>query len=263
VLGSDDEARFAEAAAHYRKVWRERFGQAEGRLSSDTVTAYALAVCFRLLDTADEYDGAGARMAQLCAEAGYRVSTGFVGTPLVCDALTATGQLDTAYRLLLEKEPPSWLYPVTQGATTIWERWDSLMPDGRVNPSEMTSFNHYALGAVVDWLHRCVGGLSPLEPGYRSVLVRPLPGGGLTSAETRFQSGYGETSVAWRLDGETFSCDVVVPPGASAHLELPVEGWEPRRLGSGAYSFSGTFQLGNSRGGLTAGAPWYVGTHAR
>jgi alpha-L-rhamnosidase len=186
------------------------------------------------------------------------VSTGFGGTPLVCDALTATGQLDTAYRLLLEKEPPSWLYPVTQGATTIWERWDSLLPDGRVNPSEMTSFNHYALGAVVDWLHRCVGGLSPLEPGYRTVLVRPLPGGGLTSAETRFQSAYGETSVFWRLDGETFSCDVVVPPGASAHLDLPIRGWQPRVVGSGAYSLSGTFELGDSSGGLRPGAPWYV-----
>jgi alpha-L-rhamnosidase len=126
----------------------------------------------------------------------------------------------------------------------------------------MTSFNHYALGAVVDWLHRCVGGLSPLEPGYRTVLVRPLPGGGLTSAQTRFQSGYGETSVSWRLEGESFSCDVVVPPGVSAQLDLPVKGWEPRLVGSGACSVSGTFQLLDCRGGLGPGSPWYVGPRA-
>jgi alpha-L-rhamnosidase len=255
-----DQSRYADSAAHYRKVWRRRFGGPNGLLSSDTVTAYALAVCFQLLNTPEENDAAGARIAELCSEAGHRISTGFVGTPLVCDALTATGQLETAYRMLLQTGPPSWLYPVTQGATTIWERWDSLMPDGRVNPSEMTSFNHYALGAVVDWLHRCVGGLSPLEPGYRSVLVRPLPCGGITSAATRFDSPYGETSVSWRLDGTTFSSDVSVPVGVTAQVVCPLGGWQRRRGTSGTHTFSGSFDLEAAapRRGTPRGTPWQV-----
>jgi alpha-L-rhamnosidase len=86
---------------------------------------------------------------------------------------------------------PSWLYPVTMGATTIWERWDSMLPDGRINPGEMTSFNHYALGAVADWLHRVVGGIEPAEPGYRTVRIAPRPGGGLTWAETSLDTSHG------------------------------------------------------------------------
>ena len=117
------------------------------------------------------------RLAELVAESGYRIATGFAGTPFVTDALTATGHLDDAYRLLLQRECPSWLYPVTMGATTIWERWDSMLPDGTINPGEMTSFNHYALGAVADWMHRTIGGIAPLEPGYSKVLIAPQPGG--------------------------------------------------------------------------------------
>ena len=118
------------------------------------------------------------------AESGYRIPTGFAGTPFVLDALTSTGHLDEAYRLLLQRECPSWLYPVTMGATTIWERWDSMLPDGTINPGEMTSFNHYALGAVADWMHRTIGGIAPLEPGYSKVLIAPQPGGGIRWARS-------------------------------------------------------------------------------
>ena len=99
------------------------------------------------------------------AQSGYRIGTGFVGTPIIQDALTQTGHLDTARRLLVQTENPSWLYPVTMGATTIWERWDSMLPDGTINPGQMTSFNHYAFGAIGDWLHRVVAGLAPDAPG--------------------------------------------------------------------------------------------------
>jgi alpha-L-rhamnosidase len=259
LLGaSDEEARYRGAAQHYRGLWQARFVQSDGRLSSDTETAYSLAICFGLLASDAERAQAGARLAELLAAGGYRIATGFVGTPLVCDALTATGQLASAYRLLMQTEPPSFLYPVTQGATTVWERWDSLMPDGRVNPSEMTSFNHYALGAVVDWLHRCVGGLAPLAPGYREVLVRPLPGGGLTSAQTRHTSPYGEIAVRWDVDpSDGFQCEVVVPAGASALVVLPVRDWEPQRIGHGRHVFSGTLALREDAGsGTRLGAPW-------
>ena len=109
---------------------------------------------------------------ELVEESEHRIATGFVGTPIVSDALTSTGHVDAAYDLLLEHEAPSWLYAVRQGATTVWERWDSLRPDGTVNPGTMTSFNHYALGAVAGWLHRVVAGLAPAAPGYREIPFR-------------------------------------------------------------------------------------------
>jgi alpha-L-rhamnosidase len=109
----------------------------------------------------------GTRMADLVRASAYRISTGFVGTALVCDALTMTGHTAAAAHLLLQTDCPSWLHPVTMGATTIWERWASLLEDGTVNPGEMTSFNHYALGAVADWLHRVVAGLAPAEPAVQ------------------------------------------------------------------------------------------------
>ena len=151
---------------------------------------YALAIVFDLLDE-ETTPLAGERLAKLVADGGYHIQTGFAGTPFVTDALTSTGHLDDAYRLLLQQECPSWLYPVTMGATTVWERWDSMLPDGTINPGEMTSFNHYALGAVADWMHRVIGGIAPLEPGYARVLVAPLPGGGLTWARASRAPGTG------------------------------------------------------------------------
>ncbi|MGL5929749.1 MAG: alpha-L-rhamnosidase C-terminal domain-containing protein, partial [Dermatophilaceae bacterium] len=138
-------------------------------------------------------------------QAGYTVSTGFAGTPFVLDALTRTGHATEAHRMLAEQRCPSWLYPVSMGATTVWERWDSMLPDGTVNPGEMTSFNHYALGAVADWMHRTIGGIRPLEPGYRRVQVEPSPGGGVTWARSSLRTPHGMLRVSWELGdhGET------------------------------------------------------------
>ena len=175
--------------------FRRRYVE-DGRVESDSVTAYALAIAFGLLE-GDDRQKAGDRLAELVRAAGHRISTGFAGTPFVNDALTATGHLDDAYALLLQPEAPSWLYAVTMGATTIWERWDSMLPDGSINPGEMTSFNHYAFGAVADWMHRSVAGLAPLEPGYRRILVAPQPGGGLTWAEASLETPLGRAAVRW------------------------------------------------------------------
>ena len=199
VLGRDEErSRYTDLAATARDAFAREFVSPSGRLHNDAPTAYALALVWDLLPTPEQRAYAGHRLADLVRAAGFRVATGFVGTPLITDALTVAGEPDLAYRLLLERGCPSWLYPVTMGATTIWERWDSMLPDGSINPGEMTSFNHYALGAVADWLHRVVAGLAPAEPGYRRILVRPVPGGGLTSAAARHETPYGEAAVAWR-----------------------------------------------------------------
>ena len=150
---------------------------------------------------------------ELVRAKGHHVATGFLGTPLICDALTDAGAVDDAYRLLRQTECPSWLYPVTMGATTIWERWDSMLPDGSVNPGAMTSFNHYAFGAVADWMHRVIGGLAPASPGYRQLRIEPRPGGGLTWARTSHVTPYGLAEVSWRREHGTMTVDVTVPAG--------------------------------------------------
>ncbi|MEV6348768.1 glycoside hydrolase family 78 protein [Actinoplanes sp. NPDC051851] len=234
VLGTDPAPHDA-LADRVTAGFRREFVTATGRCVSDTQTAYALAIRFDLLTTAQR-DHAGARLAQLVREAEFRIGTGFAGTPLVLDALTETGHLEEAYRLLLATGCPSWLYPVTMGATTIWERWDAMLPDGTINPGEMTSFNHYALGAVADWLHRTVAGLAPAEPGYRTIAVRPRPGGGLTHASARHLSPYGPITVAWQRTGATLEVTVEVPPGCTAIVELPDR--PAVTVGSGSHRFT-------------------------
>jgi alpha-L-rhamnosidase len=233
VLGHDDDARrYAQLAAEVRSAFVGRYVAADGRLTSDAQTAYALAITFDLLPPALRESG-GQRLAELVAESEHCIATGFAGTPAVSDALSSTGHVDAAYDLLLQTEAPSWLYAVTQGATTIWERWDSLLPDGTVNSGSMTSFNHYALGAVADWLHRVVAGLAPAAPGYREILVRPRPGGGLTWATAEHVTPYGPARVAWRLEDERLVVDVTIPTGATGRLDLP--GMPVQTVGSGTH----------------------------
>lgn len=238
ILGRTADAdEFAALAARTRTAFVEHYVTDDGRIRSDAVTVYALAIVFGLLDE-PATRRAGERLAELVAENGHHIATGFAGTPYVCDALTVTGHVDDAYRLLLQRECPSWLYPVTMGATTIWERWDAMLPDGSINPGEMTSFNHYALGAVADWMHRVVGGLAPAEPGYRTVRVAPRPGGGLTWAETSLDTPHGRVAVAWRLGpGGEFEVEVTVPEGVVAELDVP--GAAPRRVGGGRHRVVG------------------------
>jgi alpha-L-rhamnosidase len=154
--------------------------------------------------------------------------------------LSSVGADDTAYHLLQQRQCPSWLYPITMGATTMWERWDSMLPDGTVNPGEMTSFNHYAFGAVADWLHRRVAGLAPAAPGYRRVAVRPRPGGGLTHASATHDSPYGRIRVAWRRGGGLLHVEVALPPGVTGLVELPCG--DPVEVGSGEHTFNCPFR---------------------
>ncbi|ONK09635.1 Bacterial alpha-L-rhamnosidase [Streptomyces sp. MP131-18] len=237
VLGEErDAGRYGAMAAALRAAFTAAYLTPAGRLTSDTQTAYALALRFGLLPAAARR-GAAARLARLVADAGHRIGTGFAGTPVVCDALADGGELTTAYRLLLQRECPSWLYPVTRGATTVWERWDSMLPDGTVNPGEMTSFNHYALGAVADWLHRTVAGLSAAAPGYRRLRVAPRPGGGLTHAWARHLTPYGPAEAGWRVEAGRLAVEAVVPTGATAVIELP--GAPPVEVSSGTHRVTG------------------------
>ncbi len=239
LLGRDqDGAEFAALAERVSAAFRREYVTETGRVSGETVTGYALAIAFGILDE-DQRSHAGDLLARLVAKAGYRISTGFAGTPLVTDALSSTGHLNEAYLLLMETGCPSFLYPVTMGATTIWERWDSVRPDGTVNPSGMTSLNHYALGAVVDWMHRTIGGLTALEPGYTRIRIAPLIGGGLTSAELRHLVSTGEVLVSWELQQQTMTVAVKVPDGTVAEVLLPLHpDAERHEIGPGAHRWT-------------------------
>jgi len=237
ILGKvEDAAHYTSLAAAIRTAFAAEYLLPDGRMTSDAQTAYSLAIQFDLIEDADMRAAAGERLAQLVAEADNRIATGFAGTNLVSDALTRSGAIDTAYNLLLEEECPSWLYAVNKGATTIWERWDSMLPDDTVNPGTMTSFNHYALGAVADWLHRVVAGIAPATPGYRTIRFAPRPGGGFTRASAEHETPYGRASIQWRIETGALTVDVVVPTGADAIVHLP--GAEPVTVGSGSHSFS-------------------------
>jgi alpha-L-rhamnosidase len=242
VIGeTQDATRYRSLADEIRTAFAREYVSPSGRVTSDSATAYALALEFGLLPSAEQRQRAGERLIEIVRDGKYHIPTGFAGTPLIADALCSVGAEDVAFRLLAEKTCPSWLYPVTMGATTIWERWDSLLPDGSVNPGEMTSFNHYALGAVADWLHRVVGGLAPAAPGYRTFEIRPRPGYGLTRARVRHLTPYGLAECAWRLEDGHITIDVTIPPNTSARVKLPGSNDAPLNVGSGQHRWSYQF----------------------
>lgn len=236
LLGRES-GRIRELADRMRAGFQHHYVNDDGTIFSDAPTVYALAIVFGLLDGV-QLEQAGNRLRDLTAENDYRISTGFAGTPYITEALASTGHLDAAYRLLMQRESPSWLYQVTMGATTVWERWDSMLPDGSINSGQMTSFNHYALGAIADWMHRSIAGLAPAEPGYRRIRVAPRPGGGLTHASGRLITPHGEVRVAWHLSDSLLHVDVNLPEGVTGFL-APVGGADIEIL-PGASSYTVT-----------------------
>ncbi|WP_307807427.1 family 78 glycoside hydrolase catalytic domain [Naasia sp. SYSU D00948] len=243
LLGEEEIAeRYLALAGRVRDAFAEEFVSPRGRVASDSQTGYAIALTFGLLPTDQQRRHAGERLAELVHAGRYRIGTGFAGTPLLLDALVSAGHPQLAHRMLAETGCPSFLYPVTMGATTVWERWDSMLPDGTINPGEMTSFNHYALGAVADWLQRRLAGLAPAAPGYRRIIVEPVPGGSMTSAAFRLLTPYGPARSSWTLDGASFELVVEVPEGTTAEVRLP-DGRDPMEVGPGRHTFTATLEL--------------------
>ncbi|KAL1959386.1 hypothetical protein VTO42DRAFT_2189 [Malbranchea cinnamomea] len=234
LLGKHDAAeKYAREAARLLERFREEYITPKGRLACDTQTSYVLGLHFGLF-TDKHIPTARARLDYLTRWEGFKITTGFAGTPLILPVLADNGMLNLAYRMLQERDEPSWLYPVRMGATTIWERWNSMLPDGTINPGQMTSFNHYALGSVCAFLHHVVGGLSPAAPGWKSALVRPRPGGTVRHAETSFDSPYGRYAVSWRCEGGKMKTQVMVPPNGEARVVL---NGVDEVVGSGRYSY--------------------------
>jgi alpha-L-rhamnosidase len=252
VLGRDDDrVRYEQLHDEVVRAFRAAYVLPDGRMTSDSATAYALTLSFGLVDDPAARRELGERLAQVVRDNDLRISTGFIGTPLICHALCSVGAVDVAYSLLQQQECPSWLYPITMGATTIWERWDSMLPDGSVNPGQMTSFNHYAFGAVADWLHRSVAGLAPAGPGFRRIAIHPRVGGGLTHARATHETPYGLAEAGWRLAGADVVVEAVVPPNTSAIVTLP-DGRAPFEVGPGSHRW--TVALAADRAATTAAA---------
>ncbi|MFM9587989.1 family 78 glycoside hydrolase catalytic domain [Streptomyces scabiei] len=240
------ELGFAEDADRYTALHR-RTAEAAWRKWGDhartTQTGCALALEFGIAPAGERAEVGKALASLVRANAG-RIATGFLGTPFVLPALGDTSHVAEAYELLLNTECPGWLYQVARGATTMWERWDAIGPDGTIdveNAGTMLSFNHYAYGAVASWLYRSVAGLRPASPGYRTLDIAPRPGSTLTSAEAAVDTPYGTASVAWSISDGSLTVRAVLPPGTTGRFSAP-EGWtctEPvDALASGSHVLS-------------------------
>lgn len=222
IIGQkEDAAMYQKLAADIKQAFNKEFVTANGRLVSHTQTAYALALAFDLLPenlvpkAAEYFAGDVKKFGHL--------TTGFVGTPLLCKTLSAIGRDDLAFMLLNNKKYPSWLYPVLQGATTIWERWDGQKPDGTFQDVGMNSFNHYAYGAIGEWLYRHVAGIDidPNHPGYKHILLAPHPGGGLKNAGAEIKTLYGKVTSSWKFENDDFVYEVAIPANTTATVSLP------------------------------------------
>ncbi len=223
IIGKEADATYYKKEAEKIKVaFNNEFVTANGRLMSNTQTAYAMALAFGLLP--DNLVQKATKYFTDDVTKFKHLTTGFLGTPLLCKTLSAVGRDDLAFMLLNRKEYPSWLYPVTRGATTIWERWDGQKPDGSFQNVGMNSFNHYAYGAIGEWLYSYVAGLNIdiKKPGYKHILLSPHTGGGLDSVSVTFNSMYGEIKSAWKIDDNgSFIYSVEVPANTTATVTLP------------------------------------------
>ncbi|WP_329214182.1 glycoside hydrolase family 78 protein [Streptomyces sp. NBC_00683] len=233
ALGKDP-APYRSLFGRVRDAFRAAYVTAGGRVKGDTQTAYVLALSMDLLAEGDRGPAAD-RLVALIEAKDWHLSTGFLGTPRLLPVLTDTGHTDVAYRLLTQRTFPSWGYQIDRGATTMWERWDSIRPDGSFQDAGMNSFNHYAYGSVGEWMYANIAGIAPGSPGFRKVLVRPRPGGGVTQAEGRFDSLYGPVTTRWKADTDGFALRVVLPANTTAEVWVP--GGDERSAGQGSAKF--------------------------
>jgi alpha-L-rhamnosidase len=223
ILGKkSDAAHYAEIFTRVKEAWQKEFISGNGRLKPDLQATYVRALAFNLLPD-DLQPKAAQRLVELIEKNDFHLSTGFLSTTLINHVLTRFGYVDVAYKLLLQKTRPSWLYPVTKGATTIWEMWDIIKEDGTII---MGSLNHYSPGSVGSWLYQVVAGIKqdPEFPGYSKFIVQPVPGGNLSWARASYLSQYGQISSEWKMDNKKISINVLVPVNTTATVYLPFAG---------------------------------------
>jgi len=249
VLGrTSDAVRYERLAQRIRRAYQQRYLTGDGVATGLTQTSYVLTLQFDLAPAALR-PKLLAELVRDIEQRGNKLTTGFVGASYLPHVLSRFGRPDLAYKLLHQKAWPSWLYAVTQGATTIWERWDGWTQEKGFQDKGMNSFNHYAYGAIGSWLYAVVAGvdLDPAQPGFKHILLQPQPGGELTSARGVLQSLHGEILSAWKLRAGRFEWEVIVPPNTTATARFPVpksaritEGTKPLARAAGVSSVKTT-----------------------
>ena len=220
ILGKDNDAKeYAQLFENIKKAFNNEFITPSGRMSSNTQTAYVIALYFNLFPD-DKIEEAAQRLADDVQKFGH-LTTGFLGANLINKVLSQHGYTDLAYMLLNRTDYPSWLYPVTKGATTIWERWDGIKTDGSFQNAGMNSFNHYAYGAVGDWMYRTITGINQTSPGFKTFYIKPEIGGDLTYANASYNSMYGEIQSGWELKDNEIIMNVNIPANTTARVYVP------------------------------------------
>lgn len=230
VLGKqEDVAAYTTLLQYIKEAFVNEYVTDNGRLVSGTQTAYVLALNFDMLPE-QLRDQAAKRLVANIKDYNDHLTTGFLGTPYLCHVLTRYGYDSIAYKLLLQQTYPSWLYPVKMGATTIWERWDGQKPDSSFQTPGMNSFNHYAYGAIGDWMYRVITGIDTKEegPGYKQIIIKPHPGGNLTYANADYETFYGKVSCHWKKENGHLKMDVEIPANTTAKIYIPSP--DPERI---------------------------------
>jgi len=197
----------------------------------ETQTAYVLGIHFGLLDKSYL-----PKLVSLIHQNNDHLATGFMGTPYLLSVLSENGEKDLAYKILMQKDSPSWLYMISKGTTTMWEKWDGISPDGSL--LEDVSFNHYAFGSVGNWLYENIAGIRPISPGYEKIRIQPLVGGGITWAKGSYESGYGKIVSGWKIDKDKVTLSIEIPKGTTAEVHLP--GGKVQNVKAGKYQFTGS-----------------------
>ena len=221
ILEKPEAAEYEELHEKIVRKFQQTFFDGDGNLTAQTQTAHFVSMYFKL--TPRKYISRTVEgLKRLLEKENGHLVTGFVGTPYFCHALSQNGCVKEAYDLLLKEDFPSWLYQVKMGATTIWEHWDGLKPDGTMWSADMNSFNHYAYGAIGEWMYRVMAGLESDEKtgGFRHGIFYPRPGGGLSWAEGSYRSVYGEEYVRWEQERNEVMLHVKIPANTTAEIRL-------------------------------------------
>ncbi|WP_069657945.1 alpha-L-rhamnosidase [Arcticibacter eurypsychrophilus] len=223
VLGNKaDEQYYSTLLTKIKTAFVKEYVTPNGLISSDTQTAYILALEFDMLPETLSPQAAE-RLAKNIDRYRNHLTTGFLGTPYLCKVLSRFGYADLAYKLLLQETYPSWLYPVKLGATTIWERWDGIKTDGSFEEPSMNSYNHYAYGAIGDWMYRVIAGIDTKQDGvgYKNIIIKPTIGGGLTFANADYNTNYGTIKSHWKVEAGVVQMDIQIPVNSSATVYIP------------------------------------------